>query len=95
MRATDSIKAANASATTSAAKLDGGIYTLFATATFGGGTVKVQALSNDGSTWIDVANGSLTAAGSAGPLYLPPGQYRINIATATAVYAALTRVPFD
>lgn len=60
-----------------------------ATATFGGGTVKLQVLLADGSTWVDVAGGSLTAAGATAVLWLPPGSYRVNIATATAVYAYL------
>jgi hypothetical protein len=79
----------NASATGSAKLYKGGPSTFSATATFGGGTVKLQVLLPDGSTWVDVAGGSLTAAGMTAVLWLPQGQYRANIATATAVYAYL------
>lgn len=79
----------NASATGAAVVFPGGKCAFLAEATFGGGTVKLQGISPNG-TWIDVANGSLTANGFV-ILDLPPGQYRANIATATAVYAWLIR----
>lgn len=80
---------ANASATGSAASFPGGRAAFLAEATFGGGTVKLQGQSPNG-TWIDVTSGSLTANGFV-LLELPPGQYRANVATATAVYAWLIR----
>lgn len=76
----------------SAVGVKAGIYVLQATATFGGGSVKVQSLMKDGSTWVDVSGGSLTAAGQSVGLYLPAGQYRSVIATASAVYAHLIGV---
>jgi hypothetical protein len=82
---------ANASATGSAVVLKGGTYSFMATATFGGGSVKLQVLLPDGTTWVDVAGGSLTAAGATAGLALPPGSYRANITTATAVYAYVAR----
>lgn len=78
----------NASATGSGFSFKGGRAVFMAEATFGGGTVKLQVQSPNG-TWMDISNGSLTAAGITAPLYLPPGVYRANIATATAVYAYL------
>lgn len=79
----------NASATGNGMTFVGGRSAFIAEATFGGGTVKLQAQSPQG-TWIDVSGGSLTANGFV-LLDLPPGQYRANIATATAVYAWLVR----
>lgn len=83
----------NVSATGSAVLYTGGPSLFMATATFGGGTVKLQVLLPDGSTWVDVAGGSLTAAGTSAVLWLPPGSYRVNVATATGVYAYLASAP--
>ncbi len=84
--------ASNSSVTGSAVRVKSGIYVFQATATFGGGTVKLQSLLADGSTWVDVAGGSLTAAGQSVGLYLPAGQYRANITTASAVYCYIVGV---
>lgn len=78
----------NASATGTGKLFKGGPATFMAEATFGGGTVKLQVQSPNG-TWLDVAGGSVTAAGATAVLWLAPGLYRANIATATAVYAYL------
>ena len=51
----------------------------------------MQILSFDKVTWINV--GSTITANGFVSLSLPPGQYRLAITTATAVYAALTSVP--
>lgn len=89
----DSISFSNISATTAAFKLDGGKYAVAAIATFGGGSVKLQRLGPDASTYQSVASASdFTAAGYTA-LDLPPGQYRFTIATATAVYAEVTSIP--
>lgn len=95
MRGTQSVGFSGISLTTAAFELNGGVYVLSAVATFGGGSVAVEMLLPDGTTWGGVTNGSLAAAGTSDPLYLPPGQYRIAIATATAVIASLSRVPFE
>ena len=64
----------------------GGAGMFSAEATFGGGTVKLQTLTING-TWIDVGpDVTLTAAG-AGGFVLPPSYIRCNIATSTVVYA--------
>jgi hypothetical protein len=67
-----------------------GVFTVYS-ATFGGGTVKLEWSPDAGSTWLDVdASGdtyvTLTAVG-AGLFELPPCQIRAHVATATAVYA--------
>lgn len=95
MRANDGNLQSNISATSSAFQLAGGLYAADAVATFGGGSVKLQALGPDGSTYVSVSSGTdFTAAGYA-VVYLPPGTYRWTIATATAVYASVRRVPSD
>lgn len=91
MRATDGNTASNISATTSAFRLTGGIYYVAAVATWGGGNVVLQVLGPDGSTYLP-AHTALTANGVA-LAYLPPGQFRWAVTTATAVYAQVVRVP--
>jgi len=87
----------NIAATTLPFNLKGGLYTLTATATFGGGSVAVQILGPDNATWLAPLNtagsaNTLTAAGQQ-QMNLPGGQYRISIVTATAVHASLASVP--
>ena len=77
--------AENASATGSAVHWPGGEGVFMAEATYGGGTVKLQAKSPNG-TWIDVDGASTTAAGTKA-FKAGAGDIRVNIATATAVYA--------
>lgn len=77
----------NASATTSAFVWNGGRGAFMAKATWGGGTVKLQYLLPDGSTWVDVGPDVELTADGMGGFELPPGHIRVNIATATAVYA--------
>lgn len=88
---TQSFQFQNLSVTTATFYVIGGTYGLTVSATFGGGSVQLQILSFDKATWLNVgsafsANGFISQA-------LPPGQYRLAITTATAVYAALTSVP--
>jgi hypothetical protein len=90
MAATESHQYSNISATTGAFALLGGKYEFSVAATFGGGNVQLQTLSLDGSTWIN-AGSSVTVNGIS-TLELAPGQYRIAITTATAVYASLTTI---
>lgn len=90
---TESVGFSNISASTAAFALRGGRYAVAALATFGGGSVKLQALGPDGTTFLSVASGSDFTAAGFGAVDLPPGQYRFTIATATAVYASVTSVP--
>lgn len=87
----DSQAFSNISASTSAFRLAGGKYLVDVVATFGGGSVKLQRLAADGSTYNSVG-ADFTAAGSAA-VDLAPGQYRFTIATASAVYASVTGIP--
>lgn len=97
MRATDTLKTQNASVTTAGQTLYGGKYAMVIIATYGGGTVKLQYLGPDGTTWLDVGTSTTFTAAPAGIITvdLPPGQYRLNIATSTGVYVTLCRVPVE
>jgi hypothetical protein len=91
----DSKEFSNISATTAAFTLNGGYYMVAAVATFGGGNVELQMLGPDQSTWLSAPTASkLSAAGTIAG-YLPPGQYRFAIATATAVYCSVAGVPLS
>ncbi|MGE3279683.1 MAG: hypothetical protein AB7H90_03505 [Alphaproteobacteria bacterium] len=91
MRPIDGYLATNISATTAAFKLRGGLYGVDAIATWGGGSVTLQRVAGDGSTMVTAmtafsANGYATA-------YLPPGDYKLAVATATGVYVNVRRIP--
>jgi len=95
MRAQDAVAFSNIAATTNPFPLTGGKYSAEAQATFSAGSVKLQKLLVDGSTWQSVSSATdFTAAGFA-TVDLPPGTYRFPIATATAVFAAVARIPGD
>jgi hypothetical protein len=88
---TQSFQFAGISATSAPFYCDGGNCALTVSATFGGGNIQLQILSFDKVTWINVGS-AITANGFVSQA-LPPGQYRLAITTATAVYAAPTSVP--
>ena len=75
----------NASATGSPAQWRGGRGVLTAVATWGGGSITLQYMGPDGTTWLPVGS-ALTANGMAS-FELPPGLIRAAVATATAAYA--------
>src|SRR5262245_49265876 len=87
---TETKQFSNSSATTAACTLTGGRNAFTCAATFGGGSVTLQVLAGDGTTWLNVS--SQTAANHV-TVDLTPGSYRIAIATATAVFVNLGRVP--
>jgi hypothetical protein len=93
MRSTDSQSYSNIAASTSPFTLQpGGLYGVDCVATFGGGSVKLQKLAQDGSTYVSVSSGTdFTTAGYA-TVNLPTGTYRLTIATATAAYVNIGRV---
>lgn len=91
--ATDGAGFSNISASTAAFALKGGSYGIAVAATFGGGSVKLQRLALDGSTYVSMSSScDYTAAGGA-IVNLPAGTYRFTIATATAVYAEVQGIP--
>lgn len=82
----------NLSATPASFPLGGGRYSLVVNAgSWSSGSVQLQTLSRDGSTWINV--GSAVSADGVASLELPPGQYQLSITSATGVYAVIARVP--
>jgi hypothetical protein len=87
---TETKQFSNISATTSAFTLTGGRYAYTLAATFGGGSVTLQVLAGDGTTWLNVSN--QTAANHV-TVDLTPGSYRIAIATATAAFVNVGRCP--
>lgn len=83
----------NISASTAGFKLKGGWYGVSVIATFGGGSVKLQRLALDGSTYVSMASATDFSAAGGALVNLPPGTYRFTIATASAVYAEVQGVP--
>lgn len=79
----------NISATPTAFLLRGGLYAVTVIGT-GFGTVTLQRLSADGTTYVTC----LTAFAAAGfaTVSLPAGTYQLAIATTTAVYADVTAI---
>ena len=95
MRGYESANFTNISATTAAFLLNGGQYGVDVKATFGGGSVKLQKLDADSTTWISVSSGTDFSADGYATVFLPPGNYRFTIATASAVYAEVVRIPAE
>jgi hypothetical protein len=91
---TDSKSFSNISAATAGFSIKGGYYVCAAIATWGGGSVDFQALGPDASTWLALPTAvHFTANGMAAAGNLPPGQYRFNVTTATAVYVSCAAIP--
>lgn len=82
----------NGSATTTATQWPGGQGVFRASATFGGGSVKLQCICPDGTNWMDVGTDTSLTANGGGRFWLPPISIRVAIATATAVYADADQV---
>jgi hypothetical protein len=89
--ATEAVKFSNISATTAAFELRGGKYAIFANAT-GSGTMGLQMLGPDGTTFIAVHTTFSAVAGFV-VVDLPPGQYKFVVATFTAIYIGVCRIP--
>lgn len=80
----------NISATPTAFTLDGGVYGILAKATWGGGSVTLQRLAFDATTYVTVLT-ALAADGYA-TASLPPGTYRLLVATSTAIYIEIIAI---
>jgi hypothetical protein len=87
----DGVRFSAISADTAAFYVLGGRYLFQADATWGGGSVTLKGLMPDGTTYLTII--SFTAANSTS-LDLPPGTYKVVVATATAVQGSLIRVPY-
>lgn len=83
----------NISATTAAFVLRGGLYGVTAHGTWGGGSATLQRLAPDAVTYITVM--TAIAADGYATVQLPPGTYRVLIATATAVYLDIIAIATD
>jgi hypothetical protein len=97
MRAQEAVRpfANGAPGTSATFELKGGIYALDFLGT-GTGTVVLNRLAGDGVTFLPVPlPAAITVSVIAEPLYLPPGQYNVVIATTTANYVTICRVPED
>lgn len=74
----------NISATPAVFQLRGGNYGLTVTATWGGGSLTLQRLAADGTTYVTVSP-AITVDGYVN-INLPNGTYKLLLATATALY---------
>jgi hypothetical protein len=84
----------NISATTASFHLDGGKYGVDVVATFGGGSVKLQKLAADGTTYVSVGSTTDFSAAGYAAVDLAVGTYRFTIATASAIYAEVQPVEY-
>jgi hypothetical protein len=75
---TENVQFSNISATTSAFELKGGVYTIDALFT-GAGSVTLQRLGPDGTTYLTAATAISTSGGTVNAT-IPPGQYQIAVA---------------
>ena len=89
---TDGVNFTALSATPATFRLLGGRYAFGASATWGGGSLTLQVQMPDGSTY--VAALPAFTADSVAAVDLPPGTYRLVIATATGVMGFVVRVPY-
>ena len=80
----------NLSATPASFTLRSGNYSVTAIAAWGGGSVTLQRLAADGSTYVP-ALPAFSTNGMANT-YLPSGTYKLAIATATAVYVDIVSI---
>lgn len=80
----------NIAATTAAFLLQGGLYGVTISATFGPGSVALQRLAQDATTYVTCLT-AFTAAGYA-TVSLPPGTYRFLVTTTTAIYVDIASV---
>lgn len=80
-------------ATGAAIECPGGICTMVVVATWSGGTVKLQMLGPDGTTWVDAGTNTTFTANGNGVAYLSPCMIRGFISgSPTGVFASIARV---
>lgn len=92
MRAVEGKLFSNIAATTAAFLLTGGKYGVMVVgADFG--TVKLQRQGPDGTTYISTSSDSDFSANGMAVVDLPPGLYKFVVASATAVFAQVQRIP--
>lgn len=92
MTPTQSVQFSNIGAVTPASfTLKGGTYAIVTKST-GAGTIDLNILAGDGSTYIPVITQIAATTGFA-TAYLPPGLYQVVISGFTANYVTITTVP--
>lgn len=85
----------NAAPGTSAAfYLEGGLYQIDIVCT-GTPSATLNRVGPDGSTLIPTSAAITASGGVIAPQYLPPGIYKAVIATSTANYLSVTRIPIE
>lgn len=84
------IKFSNISATTGTFTLAGGWYAITAIATWSSGSATLERLAADGTTFVTAA--TAISANGMSVVQLPPGVYKIVIASASAVYIDITAI---
>lgn len=93
MRAQDGFSYTSPTATNSGTfQLQGGAYVMDAVAAWNSGSITLQRLGPDGSTYITAAT-ALSADGTSGGLVLAAGTYRLLVASASALSVSVMRVP--
>lgn len=83
----DTVNFTNITATPDPFPLRGGLYAISSKGTWGGGSITLQRLALDGATYLTVTP-AITADGYT-TVTLPPGTYRLVVATATALYVEI------
>ncbi len=86
----EKVSFSNISATPATFTLRGGCYGVMAKATWGGGSVTLQRLSVDGTTYVTVL--TAFAADGYASLNLPGGTYRFLVVTSTAIYVEIVSI---
>jgi hypothetical protein len=90
-RAKDGFSYSNIAATTAGKPLVGGQYGVSCIGT-GFGTVDLQVLGPDGSTWVNVGASTNFAADGFASVFLPACTARIAVTTTTAVSVSVQRI---
>ncbi|HTV31094.1 MAG TPA: hypothetical protein VMF32_25395 [Xanthobacteraceae bacterium] len=97
--ATESHLFSNFAATQGPFVLKGGVYSFRASGTWNSGSLALNALGPDGSTYVPTKNlfgtaASLSANGAVDGIYLPPGEYQLAVTgSPSALYAVVGSVP--
>lgn len=94
MRAVDGKSFSNISATPATFTLLGGLYGIVVHAgTWNSGSATLEILAGDNTTYVTCA--TAFSADGYETAYLPQGTYKLVIASASAVYAVISRIPSE
>jgi hypothetical protein len=72
--------------------LIGGLYGVDVIGTWGGGSVKLQRVTGDGSSLVSVSSATDFTANGYATANLTAGQYKLIVDTASGVYAEIRRI---